>query len=124
MKTYGYITLFLAIYSLYSTIFYSPTWMIGCLITSYLSWQFLSADYLQSKCDMVTKGRVINIKANGTFLGGKHQPLHNSEIAYLDRIKIFRNLPPNFIHDISPGDIIEIKYNSRKPHIAFVNFIN
>jgi hypothetical protein len=123
MKTYGYITLALALYSLYASIFVSAGWMPGLLITSYLSWKFLSAPYYEKECTVVTKGKVIDIKANGTFLGGMHQPLHNAHISYLDRIKEFKDLPPNFIHDVSPGDVINIKYNARKPHIAFVDFL-
>jgi len=122
MKAYGYVTLLLAAYSLYASIFVSTAWIPGCLITCYLSWTFLSPSLFEGKCDAITQGRVISVNANGTFLGGRHQPLHNSKIAYLDRIKTFKNLPPNFIHDVKPGDIIEIKYNAKKPHVAFVNF--
>lgn len=123
MKTYGYITLFFALYSLYGSIFIDIGWIPGLLISTYLSWRFLSAQVFEKQCSVITKGRVLDINANGTFLGGKHQPLHNANIAYLDRIKEFKNLPPNFIHDVSAGDIIEIKYNPKKPHIAFVNFL-
>jgi hypothetical protein len=123
MKTYGLIALSFALYSLYASIFVDIGWIIGCLFTSYLSWKFLSAQYFEKECSIITKGKVLDIKANGTFLGGKHQPLHNAIIAYLDRVKEFKDLPPNFIHDVSPGDVIEIKYNAKKPHIAFVNFL-
>jgi len=123
MKTYGQITLALALYSLYASIFVSIGWVPGLLVTSFLSWKFLSVQYYEKECTVITKGKVLDIRANGTFLGGMHQPLHNANIAYLDRIKEFKDLPPNFIHDVSPDDIIDIKYNARKPHIAFVNFL-
>lgn len=123
MKAYGHITLILALYSLYASIFVSIGWIPGLLVTSYLSWRFLSVKYYEKECTIVTKGKVLDIRANGTFLGGMHQPLHNANIAYLDRIKEFKDLPPSFAHGVSSGDVIEIKYNARKPHIAFVNFL-
>jgi len=67
-------------------------------------------------------GEVLKIKANGTFLGGPHQPLYDADITYLNYTKRFKNLPPNFIHDVSPGDKVEIAYNSNKPEDSAVNF--
>ncbi len=124
MKTYGYLALFLAAFSLVMGIIENPTWLIGGTFSLSFAWNTLTPLYLEKTCSKVTKGKVLSIKANGTFLGGRHQPLHNADIAYLDKIKTFKNLPPNFIHDVSPGDIIDIKFNPRKPARAFVNFLS
>lgn len=123
MKGLGFFCLIFAAYSLYAAIFISKYWFIGFVFTAFYSWEFLSSYQFEKTCNAITKGRVLDIKPNGKFIGGRHQPLYNSEIAYLDRVKTFKNLPPNFIHSVSSGDIIEIKYNTKKPHIAFVNFI-
>lgn len=123
MKTYGYIVLGMSVLSIVMAIVDSPAWLIGGLFSIHLAWQLLSKEYSKAHCNVITKGKVLSIRANGTFLGGQHQPLHNASIAYLDTVKEFKNLPPNFIHDVAPGEIIEIKYNARKPDIAFVNSI-
>lgn len=124
MTTYGLIAAGMAVLSLFMSVFQSPGWLISVPFSGYLAWQLLSKPIQEKNCKTITKGRVLNIKANGTFLGGKHQPLYNAEIAYLDKVKTFKNLPPNFIHNVAPGDILEIKYNAKKPSIAFVNFTN
>lgn len=124
MKSYGYIALFLTIFSIIMSIADNPIWLVGGAFSAYFSWNTFSAIFLEKTCSKTTSGKVLSIKANGTFLGGRHQPLHDAEIAYLDKVKIFKNLPPNFIHEVSPGDIIEIKFNPKKPSIAFVNFLN
>lgn len=124
MTTYGLLAAGMALLSIIMSVYQSPVWLIGGSFSAYLAWQLLSKPIQERNCKTLTMGRVINIKANGTFLGGKHQPLYDSEVAYLDRVKTFKNLPPNFIHDVSPGDTIEIKYNAKKPNIAFINFIN
>ena len=123
MNTYGYIVLGMSVLSIVMAIVDSPAWLFGGLFSMHLAWQLLSKEYQQARCNATTKGKVLSIRANGTFLGGQHQPLHNAYIAYLDTVKEFKNLPPNFIHDVAPGEIIEIKYNARKPDVAFVNFI-
>lgn len=123
MKTYGYIVLGMSVLSIVMAIVDSPAWLIGGLFSIHLAWQLLAKEYRKTHCNAITKGKVLSIRANGTFLGSKHQPLHNASIAYLDTVKEFKNLPPNFIHDVAPGEIIDIKYNARKPDIAFVNFI-
>lgn len=124
MKTYGYIALFMAVLSTIMIFVQNPSWIIGGLFSYYLAWSFLSPEFKKGKHDTITNGKVINIKANGKLLGGPHQPLHDAEIFYLDRVKKFKDLPPNFIHDVSPGDIIEISYDSKNPDNACVNFIN
>jgi hypothetical protein len=123
MNTYGQMAAFMALLSITMGITQDPSWFIGAAFSMYLTWQLLSPGYFEKGCIEITKGKVIDIKANGTFLGGKHQPLHNADIAYLGRVTTFKNLPPNFIHEASRGDIIEVKYNPKKPHIAFVNFL-
>jgi hypothetical protein len=123
MSTYGLVALFMTLLSLVMSLLQDPVWLIGASFSAYLTWQLLSPEYFKKDCKVITKGKVLDIKANGTFLGGRHQPLHNATIAYLNSVKEFKNLPPNFIHDVSPGDVIEIKYNAKKPHIAFVNFL-
>ncbi|WP_028672079.1 hypothetical protein [Saccharospirillum impatiens] len=122
MRTYGFLVLGIAAFSIVMAVVQSPGWLIGGLFSVHLAWQLLSKEIRQANCKTITKGKVLTIWANGTFLGGHHQPLHNAEIAYLDTVKEFKNLPPNFIHDVSPGDVIEIKYNAKKPDVAFVNF--
>lgn len=124
MRTYGFIVLGMAVLSIIMSIVQSPAWLISGIFSSYLAWQLISKEIKQLSCKALTKGKVLSIRANGTFLGGQHQPLHNAYIAYLDTVKEFKNLPPNFIHDISPGDIIDVKYNAKKPNNAFVSFIN
>lgn len=114
----------MAALSVIMTFLQNPSWLIGGLFSAVLSWNLLSKSFQEKYCSAISYGKIVSIKANGTFLGGEHQPLYNSEIAYLDRIKTFKNLPPNFIHDYAPGDIIEIKYNERKPNTSFVNFVN
>lgn len=123
MYTYGYLAVGMTLLSIFMSFYQSPSWLIGGAFSAYISWQLLAKSFQENACISITKGRIISIKANGTFLGGEHQPLFNSEVAYLDRIKLFKNLPPNFIHDYAPGDIIEIKYNPKKPNTAFVNFL-
>jgi hypothetical protein len=123
MRKYGLIVLSMAILSIVMAFIQSPAWLIGGSFSAYFAWQLLSKEFHELNCKALTKGKVLTIKANGTFLGGQHQPLHNAEIAYLDSVKEFKNLPPNFIHDVSPGDIIEVKYNAKRPDVAFVNFI-
>ncbi|EAT13254.1 hypothetical protein HF888_07160 [Bermanella marisrubri] len=123
MKIYGLIALFLGITAICMAIYQkNPSWVIGGLASLYLAWTFLYPLYSQTKCDSATSGRVLEIKANGKLLGGPHQPLYDAEIAYLDIVKVFKDLPPNFIHDVSPGDVIPIKYNSKNPNTAFVDF--
>lgn len=123
MKTYGIIALLLGITAMFMAAYQrNPSWIIGGTASLYMAWTFLYPLYSKTKCDATTSGRVLEIKANGTFLGGHHQPLYDAEIAYLDTVKAFKDLPPNFIHDISPGDVIPIKYNSESPNIAFVDF--
>ena len=124
MKNYGLMAAAMAILSLYMAITHNAVWLIGGSFSLYLAWQILAPLYLEKECTAITNGKVLSIRANGTFLGGRHQPLHDAEIAYLDRVKTFKNLPPNFIHDVSPGDIIEIKYNAKNPSTAFINFIS
>lgn len=123
MRTYGFIVLGMALLSIVMAFVQSPSWLIGGGFSIYLAWQLLSKEIKERQCKTITKGKVLSIRANGTFLGGQHQPLHNAEIAYLDTVKEFQNLPPNFIHDVSPGDIIEVKYNAKKPDVAYVNFL-
>ncbi|MFQ3229049.1 hypothetical protein [Reinekea sp.] len=123
MRTYGFIVLGMALLSIVMAFAQSPSWLIGGGFSIYLAWQLLSKEIKERQCKTITKGKVLSIRANGTFLGGQHQPLHNAEIAYLDTVKEFQNLPPNFIHDVSPGDIIEVKYNAKKPDVAYVNFL-
>ncbi len=124
MKIYGYMALFMAILSTVMTFFQNPSWMIGGVFSYYLAWSFLAPEFHKKSHDSITNGKILSIRANGTFLGGPHQPLYDAEISYLDQVKKFKNLPPNFIHDISPGDIIEIAYNSRNPLNASVNLLN
>ena len=124
MKTYGYIALFLTAFSLIMGITDNPVWLIGGVFSAFFAWNTLSSLFFEKTCTKTTRGKVLSIKANGTYLGGRHQPLHNAEIAYLDKVKTFKNLPPNFIHEVSPGDVIEIKFNPKKPNTAFVNFLN
>lgn len=123
MKQYGIVVIGMALLSLIMAIVQHPGWLIGGAFSFYLSWQVISEGWSKRSCANITKGKVLSIRANGTFVGGHHQPLHNAQIAYLDSIKEFTNLPPSFIHDVSPGDIIEIKYNAKKPDVAFVNFL-
>jgi hypothetical protein len=122
MKEYGIFSLGMALFFLIMAITHSLIWIIGAISITPIAWQFLSKDILGKKCNVITKGRVINIQTSGIFVN--RLPLYNADIAYLDRMKTFKSLPTNFIHDVSPGDIIEIKYNEKKPHIAFINFTN
>lgn len=120
MKEYGIFTLGMVVTSIIMAFAHSPVWIIGAIFTAPIAWQLLSKDILNTQCDTITQGRVINIQASGVFIN--RLPLYEADIAYLDRVKTFKSLPTNFIHDVSPGDIIEIKYSAVKPHISFINF--
>ena len=108
MTTYGLLASGMAVLSLFMGIFQSPAWLIGGTLSTYLVWQLLSKPIQEKNFKKIKKGRVLNIKANGTFLGYKHQPLYDAEIAYLDRVKKLKNLVPNSIHDVVPEDILKI----------------
>ena len=122
MKEYGIFTLGMGVLSIIMAFVHSPAWIIGAIVTAPMTWQFLSKDIYSSQCNEITQGRVINIQPSGIFIN--RLPLYQADIAYLDRVKTFKSLPTNFIHDVSPGDIIKIKYSAIKPHISFINFTN
>lgn len=123
MNTYGYMALFMGVLSIIMTFAQTNlSWLIGGAFSFYLAWSLLSPGFEKKSYDSTTRGQVISIRANGTFLAGPHQPLHDAEIGYLDRIKKFKNLPPSFIHEVSVGDFVEISYNSKKPDQANVNY--
>jgi hypothetical protein len=122
MTTYGSIAIFMTLLSITMAYLQSPTWLIGGGFSAYLAWTLNTPTIFGKYCTQITTGKVLDIKKNGTFLGGYHQPLYNAKIAYLDRIKIFKNLPPGFSSEVSVGSLIEIKFNPKNRNIAFVNY--
>lgn len=123
MKEYAYAALFISLAFTVIAIYESSyMWLIGVIFPLYFSWNILSSEFTSKSCQAITNGRILSIGANGTFIN--RLPLYQAEIAYLDRVKIFDNLPNNFIHQAKKGDLISIKYNPSKPHIAIINFKN
>ena len=123
MKEYAYASLLMAFVFITIAIYESSyLWLIGVIFPLYFSWNVLSTEFIGRSCKASTNGRILSIGANGTFIN--RLPLYQAEIAYLDRIKTFDNLPNDFIHQAKKGDLISIKYNPSKPHIAIINFSN
>ena len=119
MKVFGFVYLYMGVACIVLSIIVSPIALIPAIVVLYLAWDILFPVFQRSKCKTVTYGCIKDIRTSGQYLN--RQALYDAQISYLGRIKNFKHLPPNFIHEASAGDLVEILYNSKNPDIAFVN---
>ena len=121
MKATAYLLGLMAIIFIGLAILHSnPSWVFGAIGPSVFAYNIFSKNRNKKKCNTTTKGHVLNVYLNGTYITG--QPLNNAEIAYLDRVKEFKDLSPGFIHQVSIGDIVEINYSDQDPDTAQINY--
>lgn len=119
MKVFGFVYLYMGAACIVLSIIVSPIALIPAIVVLYQAWAMLFPIFQQKNCKSITYGYIRDIKSSGKYLN--RQALYNAKISYLGRVKEFKHLPPNFIHESSPGDFIEVMYNSNNPDIAFLN---
>lgn len=122
MKKYWYFTLFISFFLIYLAFSLSPLALVALpFVFGYLI-KIMIPILAELIHDQKAKGRIISIVRNNTVIDSDSGPLYDVEVAYLDRVKIFRNYTKDIVGSLVVGGCVDVGYVSMIP--AFSCIVN
>src|SRR5690606_18079981 len=122
MKKYWYFSLYISISLIYMAFSLSPLALVALPFVFGYSIKITIPVLAELIHDKKTKGRIISIVRNSTVIDSDSGPLYDVEVAYLDRVKIFRNYTKDIVGSLVVGGCVDVGYVSMIP--AFSCIVN